>query len=256
MDAPVDYHLAGHAAWLTLNSPENHNALSNALCMAFNEALKKAVNEPRARVIVLTGTGKSFCAGADLKGSGGGAVGEAQDAPPPFVNSMEQLWNCPKPVIGRIQGSAFGGGLGLLAACDIALVADTAQFAFTEVRLGLSPNIISVFVLRKAPLARLTPLFLSGRRFGPHQAKEMGLASEVVPADELDDAVSALIGELGACGPNALKEVKTLLRTVPGLPIAEGLEWAWKTNRRQFTSDEAKEGMQAFAEKRKPSWVE
>lgn len=272
MDTPVDYQARGHAAWLTLNSPANHNALGNALCAGLNEGLDKAANDPNIRVIVLTGMGRSFCAGADLKDGGGGAAGntpgdagntpdaagnnsEAPGEAPPFVQTMKALWNAPKPVIGRIQGHAFGGGLGLMAACDFAIIADTARFAFTEVRLGLAPAIISVLVLRKVPLAKATPLFLSGTRFGAEEACTLGLGTRAVPPDQLDSAVDALLDELGECGPKALQEVKALLREVPGLSVEAGLEWAAKKNLVQFNSKEAREGMAAFAQKRKPEWA-
>ncbi len=207
-------------------------------------------------MIVLTGVGKSFCAGADLKGRGGGAVPEGQQGGrPPFSRAITDLWNSPKPVIGRIQGGAYGGGVGLMATCDFAICVDTLNFAFSEVRLGLAPSIISVFVLRKLSLPEATRTFLTGERFSAAEAVRMGLIHRAVPGEALDQAVAERIEALRACGPRALREVKTLLRTVPGLSLEAGLDWAETKNAELFNSEEGREGMAAFAAKRPPAWM-
>jgi len=206
-------------------------------------------------MIVLTGVGKTFCAGADLKGRGGGAVQKQTTQEPPFIRAIRGLWESPKPVIGRIQGNAFGGGLGLIAACDFAICVDTMRVAFTEVRLGLAPSIISVFVMRKMSFADATWYFLSGDRFTAEQAREMKLVYQVVPADALDAAVEKRCDDLMLCGPRALQEVKQLLHTVPSLDITDGLRWADAKNQVLFNAEEGREGMAAFAEKRKPAWA-
>jgi enoyl-CoA hydratase/carnithine racemase len=254
MATPVLYEVRERAAWITLNAPENHNALSNALCQGLADAVARANDDGAARMIVLTGVGRSFCAGADLKGGGGGAV-EGQGGEPPFLRAIRDLWHSPKPVIGRIQGGAYGGGLGLIAACDFAICADGLRFAFTEVRLGLAPSIISVFVMRKIALAAATRYFLSGERFTAEEARALGLIYQVVPEAELDAAVQACCEGLAGCGPRALREVKGLLRTVPTLDIEQGLAWAFAKNLDLFNSEEGREGMAAFAAKRKPSWA-
>ena len=256
MAEPVLYELRDHCAWITLNSPENHNALSNALCRQLAERIQQASQEDAARMIVLTGVGRTFCAGADLKGGGGGAVQKAEDGgDPPFIRAIRDLWNSGKPVIGRIQGNAYGGGLGLIAACDFAICVDTLRFAFTEVRLGLAPSIISVFVMRKMALADATRYFVSGDRFTAEEARQMKLVYQVVPEEALDAAVRERCTELLACGPIALQEVKGLLRAVPTMSVQEGLAWAEGKNRTLFNSQEGREGMAAFAAKRKPAWV-
>jgi methylglutaconyl-CoA hydratase len=255
MAEPVLYEVRNGRAWITLNSPENHNALSQPLCEGLAAAVQRAAEDEAARMIVLTGVGKTFCAGADLKGRGGGAVGERQAGEPPFIHAIRGLWESPKPVIGRIQGNAFGGGLGLIAACDFAICVDTMRVAFTEVRLGLAPSIISVFAMRKMALADATAYFLSGDRFSAEQARAMKLVYQVVPEAELDAAVERRCDELMQCGPRALQEVKRLLRTVPTLSLAEGLDWAQHKNLELFNGEEGREGMAAFAAKRKPRWA-
>lgn len=256
MAEPVLYDVREHAAWITLNTPENHNALSRSLCAGLTAALNRAQDDDAARMIVLAANGRSYCAGADLKGGGGGATGRGgPEERPPFATAIKALWESPKPVIGRIQGPAYGGGLGLIAACDFAVCVDTARFAFTEVRLGLAPSMISVFVMRKMALADVTTLFLSGERFTAEDARRMKLLYQVVPPAELDDAVAGVCGRLLECGPQALREVKKLLRAVPDLDVEGGLMWAEAKNLELFNSEEGREGMAAFAEKRPPRWM-
>ena len=253
---PVLYEVRGDAAWITLNTPENHNALSMQLCRGLADSVARANADDAARMIVLTGVGRSFCSGADLKSRGGGAAPEERAAGrPPFSQAILGLWNSPKPVIGRIQGGAYGGGVGLIAACDFAICADRLKFAFTEVRLGLAPSIISVFVLRKLSLPDASRTFLTGERFSAEEGVRMGLIHRAVPEAELDGAVAEQIDALRQCGPRALQEVKKLLRTVPQLTIEQGLDWAEAKNKELFNGEEGREGMAAFAEKRKPSWA-
>jgi len=255
--SPVLFDVRNHAGWITLNTPHNHNALSLELCSALDEAVAKAVADPDVRALVLTGVGKTFCAGADLKAGGGGATraegGKA--ARPPFVDSIERLWSASKPVIGRFQGNAWGGGLGLMAACDIGVAVDTGRYAFTEVRLGLIPAIISVFVLRKMSLAEAGPYLLTGDRFTAEQAKALHLVHEVVPAADLDGSVERILDSLRQCGPLALQECKQLLRRIPLLSLEAGLAFAGQRIGELFKAPEALEGMAAFAAKRKPNWV-
>jgi len=255
---PVLYEVKGTAAWITLNLPEKHNALTQALSAGLLEGIRRANADDAARMIVLTAEGRSFCAGADLKSSGGGAVGGTGDSSgqrPPFLDAIQALWDSPKPVIGRIQGNAYGGGLGLIAACDFAISVEGMHLAFTEVRLGLAPSIISVFVMRKISLPAATRYFLTGERFSAQTAVELGMMHRAVPAGELDAAVADLCGQLAHCGPQALQEVKKLLRTVPTLDVDAGLDWAAAKNLELFHGPEGREGMAAFAEKRPAAWV-
>ncbi len=257
MAEPILYEVRNRAAWITLNTPQNHNALSLALCETLDACVQRALADPAARLIVLTGVGRTFCAGADLKSAGGGAArreaGAARRAP--FVSAIQRLWDSPKPVIGRIQGNAFGGGLGLMAACDIAVAVESGRYAFTEVRLGLIPAIISIFVLRKMTLADATVYFLTGDRFSAEQARALGLVHQVVPEAELDGAVQAIAESLLQGGPQALGEAKTLLRLIPTLSVDAGLDYAEGKIGALFSGAEGQEGMAAFNAKRKPSWA-
>ena len=265
MTTPVSYELRQGAAWITLNSPENHNALSDGLVLGLQSAITRAQNETNARAIVLASVGPTFCAGADLKNSGGTTVGRpsttkinpTEPSPPqhaPFVETLLALWRSPKPVIGRVQGNAWGGGLGLIACCDQVIMADSAKMAFTEVRLGLIPAVISVFCARKILYTHLAPLMLSGRRFDASRALELGLAHEVVQAGELDRHVQDFVQDLQRCGPKALGEVRQLLEVISTHNMDEALTYAQDTIGRLFRSTEGQEGMTAFRQKRPPTW--
>ncbi len=246
------YELRGDAAWVTLNQPEKRNALSDEIVTGLLAHLRSAIAEPRVRVIVITGSGSAFCAGADLK-SGGVAATAAEN---PFVTVMKTIWEAPKPVIGRINGHAFGGGVGLAATCDITVAADAAQFSFSEVRVGVIPAMISVLVIPKLGIQKTMWLFLTGERFSAQRAVDLGLIHRCVPAAGLDAAVDEVIGLIRLGGPNAIREAKQLVRRIPELSMDEGFRYATAKIGELFASEEAAEGMRAFLEKRKPRWTQ
>jgi methylglutaconyl-CoA hydratase len=250
----VLYEVRGDAGWITLNQPERRNALSEELVAGLRAGLARALDDPQVRAIVLTGAGAAFCAGADLKS--GGLSGADAAVEHPFVTVLKTIWNAPKPVIGRINGHAFGGGLGLTAACDLTLAADTATFAFSEVRVGVIPAIISVLCIPKLGVQNAMWLFLTGERISAARAAEVGLVHRAVPTAELDRAVDEVIGMVRLGGPNALREAKRLVRRVPTLSLDEGFRETTATSLALFASDEAAEGMGAFVQKRKPRWAE
>jgi methylglutaconyl-CoA hydratase len=250
----VLYELRRDAAWITLNQPERRNALGAELVGDLGAHLATALGDPRVRVVVLTGAGPAFCAGADLK-SGGLADADAA-AEHPFVTVLKTIWDSPKPVIGRINGHAFGGGIGLAAACDLTLAADSATFAFSEVRVGVIPAIISVLCVPKLGIQNAMWLFLTGERFSAARAAQVGLVHRAVPAAELDAAVDEVIGLVRLGGPNAVREAKQLVRRIPHLSLADGFRWTTAKSGELFRSEEAAEGMQAFVQKRKPRWAE
>ena len=254
MSDAVLYEVRGDAAWVTLNQPERRNALSEELVAGLRAHLATALADARVRAIVLTGAGAAFCAGADLKS--GGLSGADSAAEHPFVTVLKTIWNAPKPVIGRINGHAFGGGLGLTAASDLTLAADTATFAFSEVRVGVIPAIISVLCIPKLGVQNAMWLFLTGERISAARAAEVGLVHRAVPAAELDKAVDEVNGMVRLGGPNALREAKRLVRRVPTLSLDEGFRETTATSLALFASDEAAEGMGAFVQKRKPRWAE
>jgi methylglutaconyl-CoA hydratase len=247
------YELRGDAAWITLNQPEKRNALNGEIVAGLGTHLQTAIADDRVRVIVLTGAGAAFCAGADLKSGGVSPGGDAEN---PFVTVLKTIWEAPKPVIGRINGHAFGGGIGLAAACDISVAADAAMFSFSEVRVGVIPAMISVVVIPKLGIHNTMWLFLTGERFSAQRAAELGLVHRAVPVADLDRAIEDIIGMIRLGGPNAIREAKQLVRRVPELSMDEAFRYTSKKIGELFAGDEAAEGMLAFLEKRKPKWAE
>ncbi len=243
----------GRAAWITLNAPQSRNALSATIIAGLDAHLRAAIADDAVRAIVLTGAGPAFCAGADLK-SGGGVAAQG-DGRNPFVEILRLIWEGPKPVIAAVNGHAFGGGLGLVAVADIAVAAETAKFAFSEVRIGVIPAMISVVVLPKLGVHHGMRLFLTGETFDAAAARDYGLLHAVVPAGDLAAAVQADIDAIALGGPNAVREAKQLIRTVPRLGFDDAFAHAQAKIAALFSSAEAAEGMSAFAGKRKPSWV-
>lgn len=243
----------GPAAWLTLAAPENRNALTGPMLGALAAAVHAALDDRTVRAIVLTGTGPAFCAGADLKAGGGvAAAGNGN----PFVALLRTLWEGPKPVVAAVNGAAYGGGLGLVAAADIVVAVESAAFAFSEVRLGVIPAMISVVVLPRIGPHHAMRLFLTGARFDAGEAARIGLVHRVVPAAELEVAAQAEVAEIARGGPIAVAEAKRLVRTVPRLGVDEAFSWAEAKIAELFASEEAAEGMAAFAAKRRPRWAE
>ncbi|MDH3226055.1 MAG: enoyl-CoA hydratase-related protein [Thermoleophilia bacterium] len=251
----TQYARRDRAAWITLDSPGNRNALSGPLVSELGDHLKAAIADPWVRVIVVTGNGPAFCAGADLKNRGD-AVTSGGDGPNRFVEILKLLWDGPKPVIAAVNGHAFGGGIGLVAAADIAIGVTTAKFSFSEVRLGLIPAMISVVVLPKLGVQRGMRLFLTGERFDAARAEEYGLLHRVVAPEDLERAVQEEVEAVALGGPDAVAEVKRLVRTVARLPMDEAFAYAEERIAKLFASAEAAEGMAAFVEKRKPKWAE
>ena len=243
----------GGAAWITLNRPEKRNALSATLITEVFDHLEAANADPNVRCVVLTGAGKGFCSGADLKNP----PGQAQDGgrAVPYPDTLSAIWNSPKPVICAVNGSAFAGGLGLVAASDIVVTSEEAVFSYAEVKIGVIPAVISVVGLRKLGPHQGMRLMLTGERFDGRQAVEYGLAHRAVPSAELESAVQAEVDQINLGGPIALAECKKLVRTVPELSMEEGFKLTGEWSARMFRSEEAAEGMAAFREKRKPSWA-
>jgi len=237
---------------ITLDSPHNANALSIALLTQLRAALEDAMGDPSVRVVVLTGAGKVFCAGADLKE----ALTNPSGAAGLMSGVVQLLWDSSKPVICRVNGAARAGGIGLVAACDIAIAADRATFAFSEVRIGVVPAVISVPCLRRMPSRAAAEYFLTGEVFDARRAAEIGLLTRAVTADDLDAEVARYAGLLLRGAPGALAGTKGVLRDVPAQGVAAGLAAMAELSGQFFGSDEAREGMSAFAAKRDPAWVE
>jgi methylglutaconyl-CoA hydratase len=248
------YDIRNGAAWITLNRPENRNALSSILVSELYEHLLAANEDPNVRSIVITGTGPAFCAGADLKSPPGQTIEGRRSVP--YPNVLTQIMESDKPVIAAVNGAAFAGGLGLVGAADIVITVDEVQFSFSEVRIGVIPAVISVVCLPKLGTHHGMKLFITGERFTGTRAVEMGFAHRAVPADQLVSAVEAEIEMINLGGPNAVVQCKKLVRRVPQLSIEDGFKETAEWSGRMFRSEEAAEGMAAFREKRKASWIE
>ncbi len=241
------------AAWITLNRPEARNALSAALVNELDARLAAALDDAAVRCIVLTGNGSAFCAGADLKSPPGEVVDGRSGVS--LADVLTRIQDAPKPVIAAVNGAAFAGGLGLVAASDIVVAVEDAPFSFSEVRIGVIPAVISVVCLPKLGIHHGMKLFLTGERFSGAQAVALGLVHRAVAREELQAAVQAEIDMLCLGGPLALAECKRLVRRVPQLPRDEALRETSAWSARTFRSAEAAEGMAAFREKRQPAWV-
>ena len=248
------YEIRGGAAWITLNRPEKRNALSGTLVREAFEHLGAAGADDRVRCIVLTGAGRAFCSGMDLKSPPGHvAPGER---PVPFDALLRAVLESAKPVIAALNGPAFAGGLGLVGASDIVVSAKDAVFSFSEVRLGLVPAIISVVCVPKLGAHHAMRLFLTGERFDAEAALRYGLVHRTVPGDELNAAVEEEIDAIVRGGPNAVTECKRLVQAQTGGLREEDFERMAKWSERMFRSEEGREGMAAFLEKRRPRWAE
>jgi len=241
------------AAWITLNRPEQRNALSAALVNELHGHLQAALADDTVRAIVITGAGSAFCAGADLKSPPGQVVDGQQSVSLATVLALMQ--DCAKPVIAAINGAAFAGGLGIVGAADLVITVDDAPFSFSEVKIGVIPAVISVVCLPKLGPLHGMKLFLTGERFSGTDAVRYGLAHEAVPAAQLQATVDALVKTLAAGGPIAVGECKRLARRIPTLERDAAFAEASTWSARMFRSPEAAEGMAAFREKRKPNWI-
>jgi len=261
----MSHHLAQNLAangvlTLTLNRPEVHNAFAGQLIRELTEALQNAADDPSVRMLVLAGAGKSFSAGADMHWMSSMVSASAEENEldaQHLARMLRRLNYFPKPTIARIHGAAFGGGVGLAACCDISIAAHTAQFALTEVRLGLVPAVISPFVFRRIGESQARRYFLTAERFDAATAQHIGLVQIVVPAAELDDAVASQLELLQQGGPNALKQAKRLVFNVAGHDNTRQRQIDEDNARliaRLRVSDEGQEGLRAFLDKREPGW--
>ena len=247
------YEIKNGAAWITLNRPQNRNALSAVLVSELYDHLL-AANEDRAvRSIVVTGTDPAFCAGADLKRPPGASIDGRRSVPYPRV--LTTILESSKPVIAAVNGAAFAGGLGLVGAADIVVAAEEAKFSFSEVRIGVIPAVISVVCIPKLGTHHAMRLFVTGARFTGAEAVAMGLAHRAVPRAGLEGAVDEELDMINRGGPNAVVECKKLVRRVPQLSTEAGFEETAEWSGRMFRSEEAAEGMAAFREKRDAKWV-
>ncbi|MCB9728991.1 MAG: enoyl-CoA hydratase/isomerase family protein [Deltaproteobacteria bacterium] len=248
----------GAVARVWLSRPDVHNALNGQLMSELVGALRELAADDGARVVVLGGRGRSFCAGADLawmrQTALSGGANNAEDARV-LASLFESIDAFPKPVVGRIHGSAMGGGAGIVACCDIPIAAARARFGFTEVRLGMAPAVISPFVVGRIGKPAARELFLTGARFDAARACALGLVNRVEPDDEaLDRAVDETVAALLMGAPKAQAACKELARTITDQPIEVARETTARLIASLRAAPEGQEGMRAFLERRPPAW--
>ena len=240
-------------ATVTLNRPESRNALSSELVDSLGDHLDAALADPAVRVVVITNNGTTFCAGADLKAA---APGQPVVQARTFLDIFDLILDSPKPIVGRINGHALAGGLGLAASCDISIMAEDAMLGFSEVRIGVAPAVISVVCLPKMRRSDAMELFLTGERILAPRGVEVGLVNYAVPAGEIDAKVEEIVAMLVKGGPNALAASKSLLSRIPEFPDRRAaFEWAGPFSAALFNSEEGAEGIASFRERRTPAWV-
>jgi len=246
-------------ARVTLNRPDVRNAFNDELILELCNLFQAIRNDDDVRVVVLTGAGKVFCAGADLnwmkKMVHYDRKENIKDAEH-LVDMLEFIDTCPKPVIGRINGSAIGGGCGLVSVCDIVIASSDAKFAFTEVKVGIIPATISPYVIRKIGIGPTRELFLTGERFDAQKAKEIRLVTEVAPPEALDAVLGTKVKLLLSSGPGAMAEVKKLVRKIPHTDPKKHKKYTAELIADIRSSDEGQDGMAALLKKRKPKWQE
>lgn len=240
---------------IILCDEENRNALSVGLTSELAKTLDEAELNSEVRAIVLTNSGRVFCAGADLseRSSNKGVDSSAKPVDP--LEIFGRFRKSSKPYIGKIAGHCVAGGMGIAAAMDISIATEEAKFGFTEVRIGVAPAIISVLCLPKMRPSEASEAFLRGNRFSASEAVRMGLINASVPAEKLDAAVEEVLSDIKAGGPEAIAAAKQLILRVPHMQTDEAFSWTSKMSADLFKGDEAQEGMRAYLEKRSPSWI-
>ena len=249
-EPPIEY--------VTLNRPDVRNAFNERVIEELTRWATEVARDDEVRVAVLAGTGKVFCAGADLTWMSR-MMSYTHDENVEDASAMAKMYatldHLPIALVGRVHGAALGGGAGLVAVCDIVVADEQAVFGFTEVKLGIVPAVISPYVLTKLGMSPARELFLTGMRFSAARAKEIGLVHAVVPQADLDTTVTTYVNELLTAAPGAIATAKELLRKVWGRPVQDTIGLTADTIAARRVSEEGQEGMKAFLEKRKPRWT-
>ena len=249
----------GPVATVTLQRPEMRNAFNARSIAEIDSAFRQLGQEDGVRVIVLAAHGTAFCAGADLnwmQDMAGYSDAENLADAAALAAMLSTIYRCPKPVVARVQGDVYAGGVGLVAACDMAVSVDTAQFCLSEVKLGLIPATIAPYVIRAMGQNAARRYFLTAERFSAQQAQSIGLIHEVTAAKALDAAVGTITGALTAASPHAVRQAKCLVRDIGGAPIDAALIAETATRIATIrASAEGREGVRAFLDKRKPTWL-
>jgi len=251
--------VADKIATITLNRPQLRNAFNETAIADLTMAFDEASQDRDVRAIVLAANGPAFCAGADLnwmKKMAGYSAAENEADALRLADMLRTIYFSPKPVVAKVQGDCYAGGMGLVAACDIVVAAEGVNFCLSEVKLGLIPATISPYVIKAMGDQASRRYFLTAERFDAREAYRLGLAHEVVAADQLDAKVAEIVKALVSNSPNAVREAKALVRDIAGVPIDDVLlaDTAGRIAAIR-ASDEGREGVASFLEKRKPSWL-
>jgi methylglutaconyl-CoA hydratase len=243
---------------ITMNRPRVHNAFNATMIGDLTSAFSAAGGDDSVRVVILTGAGESFCAGADLNWmreiihySYEQNLRESLQV----AELMKAIYQLPRPTIARVNGAVIGGGTGLLSACDIVVASEKARFGLSEVKIGLIPAAIGPYVIRRIGESAARELFLTGERFDARRALEIGLVNQVVPHERLDSRVDEIVRLLLSSAPEAISKCKELLQRVPGMSLEEAKGYTAEMIARLRISPEGQEGMASFLEKRKPDWA-
>ena len=259
MGSVIEVAREGPVARVWLNRPDQHNALAPALLAGIVSSFHELAHEDAIRVVVLGGRGASFCAGADIntmKASSQASYADNLAEAEKLAHLFAAVADFPKPVVGRIHGSVYGGGVGLTCCCDIPVASDEARFGLTEVRLGILPSVISPYVVRRLGDRAARELMLTGERFGAQVAMAYGMVSHVVPLAELDGKVDERVQALLMGGPLAQRRIKTALQLYGDTTWEEYRAQTPRTLAEVRGTDEARDGLAAFFEKRKPKWID
>jgi methylglutaconyl-CoA hydratase len=254
----IEMKTGDRVAWVALNRPEVRNAFNEVMIAELIQVLDRVEKDDSVRVLVLTGNGKAFCAGADLnwmKKMKNFTVEENYKDALELAELMYKLYHLPKPTIARVNGASIGGSNGLVAACDMAIASHRAEFSLSEVKIGLVPACIGPYLLKKTGEAACRELFLSGERISAAQARDLGLVNDVVTHVNLTTRVNEKISNLLTSGPHALAVSKQLLGKISEMPLSEAKDYTARVIAELRAGDEAQEGMAAFLEKRKPDWL-
>jgi methylglutaconyl-CoA hydratase len=254
----VKYGYQDRIATVTLRRPEVHNAFNTQMIQELTEAFTTLGADERLHAVVLTGEGASFCAGADVSMMREAANYSEEQNVEDALRMADMLYTInsfPCPVLARVNGVALGGGVGLVSVCDIVIAAENARFAFSEVKLGIAPAVISPFAMRKIGESAARALFVTGERFSAERAQRLGLVQAVVPREHLDDAVEKALNELLTSAPQAIRVCKALAMTVGQMSYEQARHYTAATIARLRAGQEGQEGLRAFLEKRTPAWI-
>ena len=249
----------GHVATVTLNRPDVRNAFNETAIAELAQAFRELGADNGIRAIVLSARGPAFCAGADLnwmKKMAGYTHDENRADAAQLADMLRTIYTCPKPTLAKVQGDCYAGGMGLVAACDIAIAVETANFCLSEVKLGLIPATISPYVIRAMGENASRRYFLTAERFSAQEAHRIGFVHEAVAADRLDATCEEIVKSLVSNSPHAVKQAKRLVHDVAGMPLTEALIADTAQRIADIrSSDEGKEGVRSFLEKRRPAWL-